>query len=107
MSTLKVSSELWEPLSEIDRGKIAGILIATKIMAHDDKIVPDATTLQNSAPLALSLGFPGDLVKPVCQAACVAAGASAVAACAGLNPVAAAACYAIAAAAVEECKSHC
>ncbi|WP_155301070.1 hypothetical protein [Cupriavidus necator] len=107
MRELKVSSELWEEVSEKDKGKIEGIMLAAKVMSHEDKIVPDTTIAKDAQPQAVTLGFPGDILKPACQAACVAAGAAAAAACAGLNPIAAAACMAVAQAGVEECKNRC
>jgi len=108
---LRISAELWKPLSDFDKGKIEGIMLASKVMEHGDKIIPDesipASATKDVKTFGLGIPILDDAVKAACQAACAAAAASAAGSCSGLAPVAAAACYALAGAAHEECRRRC
>lgn len=113
MAEIKIAAELWDKLTDHQKGKIEGILLASGSMKSGDTIMGDASIAHDPAMPAMQpfgLGIPGvdDVIKAACKAACAAAAATAATACAGITDgIASAACYAAAAAAAEECGKRC
>jgi hypothetical protein len=94
---VKVSATQWNGLSKEDREKVHAI-ISNTFAKERVEIVPDPHVV--AAEDILGIG------KTVCQVACSAAEAAAVAACAGTGP-AAPVCIAAAHVAADACRNSC
>ncbi|MFL9903349.1 hypothetical protein PQR71_35335 [Paraburkholderia fungorum] len=111
MAEIKVADEVWSKLSDFDKGKIEGILLAAGSLKAGDKITGDPTIAYDpNASRSLQFNFPGipNPLKDICLGLCATAAGVAGTACAGITDgIASAACYLAASAAYEECKGHC